>query len=583
VSDSVLVPTDRPPDLVTFTVLVGGQALPQTVQLLEASVTFAANRVARARLSFRDGDAAEQTFALSEQGLFDPGAEIEFKVGYHREEKTIFKGVVVIQRIQAKARQPARLVVECRHKAALMTLARKTHQFAEQTDSDTISAILGDYSLAGEVTSTSASHPQMVQWNSTDWDFLLLRARANGLLVLPTLDKINVVEPDFSADAPFGLAYGTTLESFEAEIDARLQPASTKTHAWDPSQQERRESEATSSPEPAESSLDGATLADATGDQEEVSWHAGDAADDELAAWAKGNFLRTRLAKVRGTARCRGTADLTIGSVLKLEGLGDRFNGPAFVSAVQHQVMNGDWTTELQIGLDPAWFSFDQCGVVTTAQGLLPRIGGLHIGVVKQLASDPAGGERILVDLPVALPDGQGLWARLATLEAGANRGFVFRPEIGDEVIVGFFEEDPRHPVVLGSLHSGANTSPISADDANPKKGYTSKSELKLIFDEENKVITLSTPGGNKLILSDQDQGITLEDQNGNKLVMSPDTVKLESAAKLEQKSATDFKLDGGTTFAAKAATTMTLEGSSSASFKSSGSTEVKGSLVKIN
>ena len=45
-SDSGLVPTDRPPDLVTFTVLVGGQALPQTVQLLEASVTFAANRVA---------------------------------------------------------------------------------------------------------------------------------------------------------------------------------------------------------------------------------------------------------------------------------------------------------------------------------------------------------------------------------------------------------------------------------------------------------------------------------------------------------------------------------------------------------
>lgn len=582
-SESVLVPTDRAPDLVTFTVLVNGTAVPQTVQLLEASVTFAANRVASARLSFRDGDAAAQTFALSEEGLFDPGAEVEVKVGYHREETSIFKGIVVVQRLQAAARRPARLIVECRHKATLMTLVRKTVQFAEQTDSDTITAILGDHSLAGDIASTSATHPQMVQWNATDWDFLLLRARANGLLVLPTLDKVNVAEPDFGAEAPFGLAYGTTIESFEAEIDARLQPASNKAHAWDPSQQARRESEATSSPEPSQSSLDGAALASATGDQEAVDWHAGDAADDELAAWAKGNLLRARLAKIRGTVRCRGTAELTIGSVLNLEGLGDRFNGPAFVAGVRHQVTRGDWTTELQIGLDPSWFAFEKAQGVTTAQGLLPRVGGLHIGVVKQLADDPAGGERILVDLPVALPDGQGLWARLATLEAGSSRGFVFRPEIGDEVIVGFFEEDPRHPVVLGSLHSGANASPIPADDANPQKGYTSKSELKLLFDEEKKIITLSTPGGNKIVLSDEDQGITIEDQNGNKLVMSPESVKLESAAKLEQKSATDFKLEGGTAFEAKASTTLKLEGSASASFKSSGSTEVKGSIVQIN
>ena len=52
----------------------------------------------------------------------------------------------------------------------------------------------------------------------------------------------------------------------------------------------------------------------------------------------------------------------------------------------------------------------------------------------------------------------------LATLDAGKERGTFFRPEIGDEVVVGFLNDDPRHPVILGMCHSSAKPAPEPAN-----------------------------------------------------------------------------------------------------------------------
>ena len=88
----------------------------------------------------------------------------------------------------------------------------------------------------------------------------------------------------------------------------------------------------------------------------------------------------------------------------------------------------------------------------------------------------------------------EGVWARLATLDAGDGRGTFFRPEIDDEVVVGFLDGDPRFPVVLGQCHSSAKPAPEPAKDDNHVKGYVSRSKLKLTFDDDKKVVVLETP-----------------------------------------------------------------------------------------
>ena len=173
--------------------------------------------------------------------------------------------------------------------------------------------------------------------------------------------------------------------------------------------------------------------------------------------------------------------------------------------------------------------------------------------------------------------------------DAGKQRGTYFRPEIDDEVIVGFLSDDPRHPVILGMCHSSAKPAPEPAKDDNHHKGYVSREKLKLTFDDEKKIIAMETPGGNKFSMSEDAKGITLEDQNGNKITLDDSGISIESAKDLILKASKDVKLSGTNTeltadSAFKASGTSKAEVSgSSMTIKGSATTVIQGGMVQIN
>ena len=183
----------------------------------------------------------------------------------------------------------------------------------------------------------------------------------------------------------------------------------------------------------------------------------------------------------------------------------------------------------------------------------------------------------------------EGIWARIATLDAGKGRGTFFRPEIDDEVVIGFLNEDPRYPIVLGMCHSSAKPAPEPAKDDNHHKGYVSREKLKLSFDDEKKIIGMETPAGNKLVLSEDAKGITLEDQNGNKITLDDKGIKIESIKDITLKAAKDIKVEGAnvkieaqTAFKAVGTSSAEVSGAS-ATIKGSGTTTIKGGTVLIN
>jgi Type VI secretion system/phage-baseplate injector OB domain len=51
-------------------------------------------------------------------------------------------------------------------------------------------------------------------------------------------------------------------------------------------------------------------------------------------------------------------------------------------------------------------------------------------------------------------------WARMMTPHAGADRGFLFLPEIGDEVLIAFEDGNPERPIILGSLWNAVDQAP---------------------------------------------------------------------------------------------------------------------------
>ncbi len=152
------------------------------------------------------------------------------------------------------------------------------------------------------------------------------------------------------------------------------------------------------------------------------------------------------------------------------------------------------------------------------------------------MAEDPDKQHRIKVRLPVLGDGAEGLWARLATPEAGKGRGISFRPEPGDEVVLGFFNDDPRQPVVLGALFGSKNTPPDAVHDATDKntlRGLVTRSGLTLALDDDKKQLSLQMPSGAKLLMDDDGEAIVLSDKHGNKITLDKNGIALKSAKDL--------------------------------------------------
>ena len=119
--------------------------------------------------------------------------------------------------------------------------------------------------------------------------------------------------------------------------------------------------------------------------------------------------------------------------------------------------------------------------------------------------ADPEGKGRVRVRMNWQTDGMQTGWVRVMTPDGGSskdvksNRGFVFIPEVGDQVLLGFRHGDPARPYVMGSLFNGT----------------TGGGGL-----EGNHMKSLTTRSGHTIKLNDSlsSLGITIKDIKGNSI-----------------------------------------------------------------
>lgn len=546
-------PATQPTNLVTVTILIDGTNVSQQMGgLLSLAVYREFNKIPTARLIFQDGAVETQTFAKSDAPNFVPGKPIDIQVGYQTNDTSIFRGVIVRHSVKIIRDKPSVLEIECRDEAVKMTLLRHSRYYYQQTDADTIRQLIGNYTglSVGDLATTQPQYPEQVQHHATDWDFMVMRADANGLVVNVEDGKISVNKPAAAAQTNQKATNGANIIEFEASLDARTHWPAVAVNTWDYSQQQlsREEVDATAG--------GNNYFADHFfGTTPVPFFHGGDMATEELRAWASGRQTRSNLSRMRGRVRMRGT-DLRPGQTLELQHVGDRFNGNYLISGVMHQVYGGTWLIDVQLGLSVQEFA-DQPAAVETpaAAGLFPGVRGLHAGIVSKIGGDSrSGGHRVQVRIPyLAQTDSgtqaDGIWARLGTLYAGPDRGFAFRPEIGDEVILGFINDDPNDAIVLGALHSDNRAAPavFDATDQNPRKGFVAKGGMRFIIDDDAKSLRLETADGTgySLLLSEQDGKLVLTDKDNNTLTMSSSGISLDSKTDISIKATGNVTISG--------------------------------------
>ena len=572
----------RPTHLTTFTVKAAGTALGAEYGLVSLEIRREVNRVPKATMVLLDGDAAAQNFAISEQETLVPGVEVEILGGYESEENTLFKGVITRHRVEVGARGGSRLIVEMRDPVFRMTLGRRSRNFTDVSDADVMEQVIGLHpGLTAEVSVTELVHPQIVQHQVSDWDFVVMRAEMAGLAVSCVDGMVKIAAPAVAGAAASTAVFGQNLFSAELELDAETQLTAIETGAWDAANQELVTAEADDASTPGPGDISGADLAQAGGEGAALR-HPGARDQAALDQWAAAGMGRSRRSAVRGRVRVQGTEALVPGVLIELGGFGSRFNGLGFVSGVRHRLGRGDWVTEALIGSDPRPHAERYAVAAPAAGGTIPPVQGLQIAVIAALQSDPADEDRIQIRIPTITRTDGLVWARQALLDAGDSRGTSFRPEIGDEVVVGFLDSDPRDPVILGALHSSARPNPIAGTDDNHQKGIVTRSGMRIHWNDELIVATIDTPAGNQVVLSEDAGGILVEDQNGNKVEMGSDGITVESSGDIKLTAAGDVKVEG-TNIEFLANASLKAAGSAGAELKSSATTVVKGALVNIN
>lgn len=199
----------------------------------------------------------------------------------------------------------------------------------------------------------------------------------------------------------------------------------------------------------------------------------------------------------------------------------------------------------------------------------------------------------------------QTSWIRVLTPDAGTsdkvatNRGFVFIPERGDQVMVAFRYDDPNRPFVLGSLFHGK--SGTGGGSSNKTKSLTTRSGCTITLDDEKGSVTIADPTGSTIILNG-DNTITIDAKDKITIhskeleILADEKIRIEADSEVEVLGKTstfegksEAKIKSDTSIKEEAAT---IDIKASATLKATGATvdvdgsamtNIKGGLLNFN
>jgi phage protein D len=571
------------PDRPEVEVTVDDRALEPLVEadVIEVDVHEEVGRHGRCTLLVQNWDADLRAVRHSDDGPFVPGVAIGVSLGYHAALKPVFEGVVTALTAHFSGGRPV-LRVEARSRSILLAHPPRSRVLADVSDADVASAVAADYDLTADA-EVGVTREAVVSDRVSDWDFLLARAQRLGW-VLYVRGTTLVMRPPAQTENPPEFEYTRSLVELHLTDDLTHAIDTATGVGWDPAALETVESEQSSSA----AAIDTGDRSDHAAAVGTASWPLRSARDESAAetaadaadARAVGRQRDAALAHLHGRGVVLGDPTLRCDSWVSLTGVGTRMSGPHYLTAVRHHLSAQGYRTEVQVGRPPALVP------PPTDSGQTPRESGLTIGVVDSL-DDPLKTLRVRVRMPWRTDGGTGVWARLATLDAGDGYGTVVVPNVGAEVVVGFIDGEGAAPVVLGQLFSGAAKPPEDIDpDANTLRVLVTPGGHRLTFDDGDAPrIALTSGQGHEVVIDDQDGRIALTHKDsGNALEVSADGITITAAqGDITLKAASGTVGIDAMTFEGKATAPSKLESSATFDLTASGPLGLKGALVNIN
>lgn len=469
---------------------------------------------------------------LRDSALFDVGKTVEIHMGYHGALTPMMLGEITAVSLDINASGAPTLTVSGYDRSHRLRHNQPERFTFKYLNDSAIAAIIAAENLLIPIVDPAPTPPrESIQQTGSDWAFLSELAERNFFEVKVEWDRLyfRFPRPQFERTV---LEIGRNLVSFSPRISIAGQIGVQILRSYD----ERI----------AQDIVMILPTLSVGGSGEALLEKVGSAIKDQLlslgryvvrrqkvenyvdaAVVAKSLLMHLLEGLLEGHGECVGTPTLKPGEQIEIVGAGERFSTVYTISKARHTIDDRGYRTQFEV---------TQRANTSILRALRRNIRDLPSpsrqdpiegAVVAKVANnvDQEGRGRVQVTFPTISGQTLSAWARLATPYAGAQRGFHFLPEIGDEVLVLFLDGNPDRPIVVGSMWNGvARPTDNNADGLNAMKTIRSRSGLTVTMND--------TPGTSSLELSDGlGSTITLNQATGEIRIVARTNVVVQSGA----------------------------------------------------
>jgi len=565
-------------------------------------------------------------FKWMDDTLLDIGKEVEISMKppeqYHdktAQAKILVKGEITALEPHFSSDNMSTMTVRGYDKAHRLHRGKKTRTFLQKTDSDLARTIAGEVGLEAQVDATSVTYDWVLQNNQTNMEFLQARAERIGFQVWSSEGKLYLKKGDAVLGEGPELIYGENLRDFQPCYTASGQADTMTVKSWDP-----KAKKAISSQKTPNAGLNQGGLGKTGGAAASSAFSSAEAIiiDRPVFTAAEAEALATGLSNdisrdfVQAEGLCYGDPDVKAGWQITIKNVGTRFSGKYLVTSATHIYNAEGYETRFSItGRHPNTLShlLDSGNGHSQGQGLVQ---GVVTALVTNL-NDPDDLGRVKVKY-AWLGEIESWWARVATPMAGEQRGFLYLPEINDEVLIAFEQGDVHRPYIVGALWSSTDKPPKKNSEAtaggkvNQRVLKTRAGHLIILDDKQGtEQISVTSKSGHTVILDDTSgkESITIKDKTGNNKMVIDSTQNsmtinvngdfvVNAKGKITLQSMQDMTLDSKAKGSFKSMAPLNLEsvaatavkglkvdiqGNTMASINGGPMVQIQGGLVKIN
>lgn len=482
------------------------------------------------------------------------------------------------------------LVVRGYDKGHRLMQGRKSVVFRQKKYSDIAQAIAAGLGLdLGPIKDSLDVLPYVLQAGLTDWEFLNDLADEIGFQVAVTDGQFTFGPPPDPSSAPgpgdlnstdeLQLVFGQDLLEFRPRVTAASQVGTVRVAGWDMTGKKDLVSEQLAGTTSVELPDSPASIAAIFGSPVHASGNRPRTRQTVVDAAAKAIAERIGSAFAEANGIAVGNPKLKAGASVNVSLVALPFAGRYTLTHTRHVFDKKGYRTSFEVsGRQERTLLGLASGGGGGGAGAGGGMASVQVGLVTENA-DPDNLGRVRVHLPYLGHDFVTDWARVVAPGNGPDRGFVWIPEVNDEVLVAFHHGDISEPYVLGGLWNGVDAPPpIELDGGGKLNGR------KIVSRDKNEVFFWDKPGNSSLGMATAgSEVIALLNRLQKEFAVTSDgKIILNATGDIEITATGSVKISGTGGVEISSPASTKVSGSGQLSLESGGMTSVKGATVSL-